>query len=117
MAITIEREFAPASRYLYDNKLMNAGFAQVDSRQDASYFGTWISPTKRILFNYCEGDCTITKCDTDAELLAELDRMEKWNAENGERRYSNGKAIGIDPGFDADLKAACIAAGLTEYVH
>ena len=115
MAITIERDFAPADRYLYDTKLK--GYAQVDSRQDASYFGTWINPVTRIIFNYCEGDCTVTKCDTDAELLAELDRMERWNAENGTRRYSNGKAIAIDPGFSADLMTACHAAGLSDYIH
>lgn len=115
---TITREFAPADRYLYDFKVLTTdkGFAQVDSRQDASYFGTWVSPTKRILFSYCEGDCTLTQCDTDAELLAELERMEKWNAES-ERRYSNGKAIAIDPGFNAELKADCEAAGLGDYLH
>jgi hypothetical protein len=115
----ITREFAPADRYLYDFKVCTTdkGWAQLDTRQDASYFGTWINPTARKIFCYCEGDTTLTECETDAELQAELATMAAWNAENGYRAFSTGKAIAIDPGFNDDLKAACVAAGIGGYLH
>ncbi len=93
------------------------GWAQLDSRQDASYYGHWISPARREIFGYCEGDTTLTHCDTDAELIAELERMAVWNSESGYSEYRNGKPIAIDPGFSDDLKAACFAAGLNDYMH
>ena len=48
MAITLTHEFAPADRYLYDFKVLtiDKGWAQLDSRQDASYYGHW-NPRQR----------------------------------------------------------------------
>jgi hypothetical protein len=111
--VKIERGFSPADRYLYDFKLctIERGWAQVDTSQDASYYGTWISPEKRQIFQYVEGDLYLTRCDTDAELAAEILRMKEWNTSMGHR------FMGIDPGFNADLKAALCAAGLAEYLH
>jgi len=119
MAITLTREFAPADRYLYDFKVLTIakGWAQLDSRQDASYYGHWINPASREIFGYCEGDTILTHCDTDAELVAEIARMSAWNAEQGYREYRNGKPIAIDPGFSEDLRAACILSGIGEYLH
>ena len=39
----IAREFCPGDRYTYDFGLCSfeKGWAQVDTAQDASYFGTW----------------------------------------------------------------------------
>ena len=39
----ITREFCPGDRYVYDFGLCNheKGWAQVDTAQDASYFGKW----------------------------------------------------------------------------
>ena len=82
MTITIEREFAPADRYYYDNKLP-AHFAQIDTNQDASYYGTWASAKIRVIFCYCEGDCTTTKCDTAAEFESEIRKIKQWNDEMG----------------------------------
>lgn len=110
---TITRDFTPADRYLYDFGLCTTarGWAQIDTSQDASYFGQWINPSRRIVFSYVEGDCIVVKLDTDAELAAEIAEMQRWNEQQGHR------FIGIDPGFNADLKAALIAAGLQEYLH
>lgn len=119
MSVTITREFAPGDRYLYDFKVLTTdkGWAQLDSRQDASYYGHWINPTRREIFGYCEGDTTLTRCETDAELCNELARMAEWNAESGYHEYRNGKTIAIDSGFNDDLKAACVAAGISDYLH
>lgn len=107
------REFAPADRYVYDCGMCSTtnGFAQFDTRQDASYFGTWVSPTKRAIVNYCEGDVTLTKCETDEEFTAEVRRFVAWNEENGW-----GPAR-IDPGFSEELKLQFTKLGLKDLLH
>lgn len=111
--MTILREFAPSDRYRYDFKVCTIakGWAQIDTSQDASYYGHWINPVERKILGYCEGDLVLTTCDNDAELQAELASMKAWNVEQGHR------FLGIDPGFSEPLKAALIAAGLAEYFH
>jgi hypothetical protein len=109
----IIRTFEPADRYLYDFKLCTIarGWAQIDTSQDASYYGQWINPATREILCYCEGDLILTRCDDDAELAREIAKMKQWNAEQGHR------FMGIDPGFSESLKAALIAAGLEVYLH
>jgi hypothetical protein len=47
--MTIEHitEFTPSDRYVYDFVLCtyDKGWAQIDTRQDASYYGTWTNPS------------------------------------------------------------------------
>ena len=83
--VTIIREFAPVDRYPYDFRVCTIarGWAQIDTGQDASYYGQWINPAKREIFAYCEGDRILTRCKTDAALCAEIARMKAWNLENG----------------------------------
>jgi hypothetical protein len=111
--MTRQREFSPADRYLYDFRVCTVakGWAQIDTRQDASYFGQWINPAKRLLFSYCEGDTCLTTCDDDTELLAEMEHIRTFHNESG---YA---FLGIDPGFSEGLKAALIAAGLGGFFH
>lgn len=111
--VEIIRSFQPADRYLYDFKVcsMSKGWAQLDTSQDASYFGQWINPTKRQIFCYCEGDLILTKCETDAELCDQVREIKEWNTQQGHR------FIGIDDGMSESLKAALVAAGLSEYLH
>jgi hypothetical protein len=33
-----------ADRYLFDNTLLHQGYHQVDSEQDAWYYGHWLNP-------------------------------------------------------------------------
>ena len=76
----IIRDFKPMSdRYSFDfGRCSSAnGFAQIDTGQDASYYGTWSAPATRTIVNFCEGDVTTTVCETDtdfAEQLRELAR-------------------------------------------
>lgn len=111
--MTITREFAPADRYLYDFKYCTIanGWAQIDTSQDASYFGQWINPEKRQIFCYCEGDTMLTECANNAELQAQISEMKAWNVEQGHR------FMGIDPGFSDGLKASLAEVGLAEYLH
>jgi hypothetical protein len=107
------REFAPADRYTYDFGACSYanGFAQVDTSQDASYFGTWCSPSRLMVVSYCEGDVTIKTAETPEEFAAELRAIDAWNVEHG-----HGRAL-IDPGFGEDMKAAFVALGLADLLH
>lgn len=109
----IFREFVPADRYVYDWGFCSSknGFAQVDTEQDASYFGTWANPITLTLFCYCEGDCTTTKCENAIEFVERVRSIKAWNEDHGYR------FIGIDPGFDELLKAEFIALGLGDLLH
>jgi hypothetical protein len=109
----ITREFAPADRYLYDFGLCSTanGWAQIDTAQDASYFGTWANPTRLLILNYCEGDTTLKEAGLPEEFAAELRQIDAWNWAQG---YGPAR---IDPGFDPAMTAAFVALGLVEMLH
>lgn len=110
MAIKIERGFNPMTdRYAFDFRhcTMDAGWAQLDTQQDASYYGTWASPSARQIVNYCEGDITRTTADTDDEFVQAVREWETWvnGAGHGPAR--------IDPGFhDSALAGRFARLGL-----
>ena len=109
----IIRSFEPGDRYRFDFDLCSCarGWAQVDTAQDASWFGTWASPSERTILNFAEGDVTRTLCDTDEEFAATLREIDRWNRDHG---YGPAR---IDPGFDAALKAAFEAVGLGDMLY
>jgi hypothetical protein len=112
MAIEIQREFSPADRYLYDFKVLtySKGWVQVDTRQDASYYGTWTNPDKRQIFNYAEGDCTLTVCGTDEEYKQAVTELVDWN-----KKY--GWWLGIDAGLAPQMKEKFVRLGLEQFLH
>jgi hypothetical protein len=99
-------------RYKYDfrNCTSANGWAQLDTRQDASYYGNWVNPTERKLFSYCEGDTTLTECDNDADFIAAVRESIRWHAE---REYF----IGIDGMCNEQIIAAFTKLGLAEFLH
>ena len=107
------RDFAPGSRYVYDFGMCSSkrGFAQVDTSQDASYYGTWANPFKLITVNYAEGDVTIVKCSTPADFVAEIQALKAWNEDYG------FKFLGIDPGFNEALEMKFKDLGLAGFLH
>jgi hypothetical protein len=109
----ITREFAPADRYLYDFGLCSYanGWAQVDTAQDASYFGTWANPTRLLILNYCEGDTTLKEAGSPGEFATELREVDVWNRAHG---YSPAR---IDPGFDPAMREAFEGLGLADMLH
>jgi hypothetical protein len=109
----IDRQLRPGDRYKYDFEICTyaEGWAQLDTSQDASYFGTWLNPTLRQTLCYCEGDVTVVTVDTDEELVAEVERIKAWNVEQG---HGFG---GIDPGFGEVMLHKLEAAGLKNYIH
>lgn len=112
MTIKQITEFAPADRYIYDFKHCTyaRGWAQIDTTQDASYYGTWTNPITREIFTYCEGDTTLVRCDTDAEYVDQVKSVADWNK-------AAGYWLGIDPGLGAAMKARFEALGLGEELH
>jgi hypothetical protein len=101
--------YAHGDRYAFDLGLC-ADFAQVDTDQDASWFGIWACPSRLVVFTFCEGDCTTVQCDTVDEFRAEMlsvrdfaDRM--------------GKFHGVDPGTDPAKREAWQAVGLADLLH
>jgi hypothetical protein len=103
---------ADGSRYPYDFKLCTAkkGWAQFDTKQDASYYGNWVNPTSMELVSYCEGDSTYTKCESEAEFAATLLEMINWHKE---REYF----IGIDGMCRSEIIERFTALGFATYLH
>ena len=87
------------------------GFAQVDTKQDAPYYGTWCSPSARTLVCFSEGTLTTTVCETDAELVAELRALARWNAAAGHG------PMRIDVLRDDVLRQAFETLGLGDLLH
>ena len=110
----IIRGFQPLSeRYSFDVGPCSYanGFAQIDTRQDAPYYGTWCSPAARTIVNVCEGDVTTRVCETDAEFVEQLRELARSNADRG---YGPMK---IDPGSGRELRHAFEKLGVADLLH
>jgi len=99
-------------RYRYDFGLCSCkhGYAQVDTKQDAWYFGTWTNPTTLKTVCYAEGDVTIETAVTETEYVEHIRKLKTWNDENG-------YGMAIDPGLGPDIRARFTAIGLAELLH
>lgn len=106
--------FLPSERYEYDFgrcSLAN-GWAQVDTGQDAPYFGTWANPETLEILCYCEGDVTEQKADTPVEFASEMLRIRDWADEIA------GGFKGIDPGLSPNrIKDRFEELGLGDLLH
>lgn len=89
-----------------------SGFAQIDTDQDASYYGTWANPFTFEVVAYSEGDLYEIKLPNVVAFNEHLREFKRWNDEAG-----YGRGFGIDPGFDEKLKAAFVDAGLGDLLH
>ena len=101
-----------SDRYKYDFQLCHFkdGWAQLDTKQDASYFGNWVNPLTLKLFSYCEGDVTLTECEDEADFIATVRESVEWHKE---REYF----IGIDGMCHAPIIEAFTRMNLAEYLH
>jgi hypothetical protein len=113
--MNITRSHNNTTRYEFDCgrcSLAN-GWAQLDTKQDASYYGTWANPTSREMLSYCEGDITHKQYDTDDEFIAAVREWAAWVNE-----YGYGPAA-IDPGWshDGPIAVRFIALGLDDLIH
>ena len=112
MAITKNRYFLQADRYRWDFKICNTsmGWAQLDTHQDASYFGTWAHPRSYKIVSYTEGDVVETKCDTVEEFCQEIQDIYDFNKEMG-------GFMKIDPGLNPHMINRWIGIGLDKFFH
>ena len=66
-------EHREGDRYQLDSEL--AGFAQIDSSEDAPYYGNWASAERLQLVSFTEGEVCVTACDGPDEFKAEVLRV------------------------------------------
>ena len=99
-------------RYHFDLNTCRAdsGWAQVDTRQDASFYGTWTNPTTLETLSYCEGDITRERCGNDEEYVAHLRALAAWHTE---REYW----LGIDPAGVKNARERFEALGVSDLLH
>ena len=71
-------------RYAFDFALMpTRQWAQVDTTEDAHYYGIWTCPGQRRILSYVEGDITDIRCANDTEYLAELEKQHDFHLRQG----------------------------------
>lgn len=97
-------------RYRYDFNIL-CKWAQIDTSQDASYFGQWACPFELKYFSYCEGDTTLVEFDSPEELIKYIEAIKTWNDEQGH------KFLGVDPGLDPVKRAKWIEIGALHLFH
>lgn len=96
-------------RYAFDfDQCTSAkGWAQLDTEQDAWYFGNWVNPSEMEIMTYAEGDVSHTKCETIEEFGQELVRALRF--------YERAQ---IDDMMNADIAAAlALVPGIEERDH
>jgi len=110
---TVEQFYPDGDRYLFDFKLctFEKGYAQLDTGQDAWYYGAWANPEKLIIVSYAEGDCTTQYAKNEREFVEEIRRWAKWVNENG---YGPAK---IDPGLRENLIEKFESLGLGDLLR
>ena len=86
------------------------GYAQIDTKQDAPYFGTWVNPSTRRIVSLAEGDITIETAEGDEELVTTLRALAEWNEKAG-------WGFGIDPGTEARMEAEFKRLGVSDLLH
>ena len=92
-----------AERYRFDSGMchFSKGFAQVDSEQDAPYYGQWANPIERKYVCFAEGDLdimTFDNADEFAKHIREVAAMDCFKGIDGmcsEPIIEGFKAIGL----------------------
>jgi hypothetical protein len=112
MPTTTAREHVDADRYAFDfdHCHYSEGWAQIDTDQDAWYYGQWCNPGLLKTVAYCEGDVTVTTCETAEEFAAELRRIVQWHVDNG-------GWCRVDAMCEPDIIARFDALGLGDVLH
>ena len=107
-AITTRRD-----RYFFDTEKCTAdkGWSQVDSQQDAWYFGQWANPFTLEYVTFAEGDVAESRAENDAEFISFVERVAQWHKDNDGDGFSR---FGIDPGWPGKPHTEAAIARWTE---
>lgn len=99
------------SRYYYDFRLK--GFAQIDTHEDASYYGNWANVNTLEVFTFAEVDTIHIQCDTVEEFAQEVRKLVEFHNRGRDGFY------GIDPGpyHTPEVLQPWENAGLRDLIH
>ena len=81
----ISESHEPGNRYRFDfgECGVTGGWCQIDTSNDASYWGNWIHPEHNLVVHFAEGDTTRVTCESDQELIEYLRDWLIWADESG----------------------------------
>lgn len=101
------------TRYDYDSGACgpDKGYAQIDTAQDASWYGQWANPTTRVIVAFIEGDLIVKLAESDDEFVAEIRAISAFEESQGRG------AARIDPGLRKGVRGAFEALGLGDLLH
>lgn len=92
------RSFYSKDRYFFDFNMDLTQWLQMDTDQDAPYYGNWCNPMLKATLSYTEGDICVNVADSDETFLQLIHEARNWNIENGYR-------FSIDPGLNPNKSA------------
>jgi len=104
-----------AERYMFDLGpcRQSAGWAQVDTWQDAWYFGVWTNPFIWQILTFAEGDLTIELCPTADSYRAAVVRMLRFYDTDRQQ----AKIDAMLGGATSPMVQAFASLGLCNYLH
>lgn len=109
----VTHEHIDGDRYIFDWRFCNRerGFAQIDTKEDASYYGNWANPIDLKSVHYVEGDLTVYECETRQEFVQHLrDFFDSLD------RMGYGP-VRIDPLMDTKIIEGFKDLGLGDLLH
>jgi hypothetical protein len=109
-----ERDFMPnQDRYYFDFKVCNSrnNYAQIDTSQDAFYYGMWANPFDLIIITFAEGDVIKQTCDTKEEFIQVIKDTKQWCIDSGH------EFRGIDSLLNNAVEKQFVELGLQEFMH
>ena len=107
-----KRSFEPnLNRYYFDGKYScSKGWAQMDTHQDAPYYGHWFNPFERRFISFMESDVCVIVFDDD-------DEMKKYMDDEKEYHRNNKSKCRLDPGFNEELRQKIKDLGMEEFLY
>ena len=111
--LRIEEFMEGIERYYFDfgECSHHLGYAQVDTSQDAPYFGIWTNPTTLTTVSYIEGD---VRRDIAESLEEYVEYIRKIKADY---EKMGAKILGIDPMLDDGISDRLKEIGLGDLIH
>lgn len=96
------------SRYAFDEGMCSVsnGFAQMDTTQDASYYGVWTNPSQFKIVSYAEGDVHHSTYDSAEDYIKALREL-----------CDCDYVIAIDTMRSESIKAEFVKLGLLDLLH